>query len=78
MSHMLDLRGCSLQGHSVASLNPSMKIRRAVRYTEAEAAKQAAIASSADVAHIAEERQRESQKRVDVAFQVYRTHELSF
>ena len=70
MSHMLDLRGCSLQGHSVASLNPSMKIRRAVRYTEAEAAKQAAIASSADsVAHIAEERQRESQKRVDVAFQ---------
>jgi len=70
VSHMLDLRGCSLQGHSVASLNPSMKIRRAVRYTEAEAAKQAAIASSADsVAHIAEERQRESQKRVDIAMQ---------
>jgi len=70
VSHMLDLRGCSLKGHSIVSLNPNMRARRAIRLTEAEAARQRAISSNADAVYtLAEARRLDTEMRVNASIE---------
>eukprot|EP00940_MAST-03C_sp_MAST-3C-sp2_P000522 g522.t1 len=70
LSTMLDARGCSLQGHSLVHLSPSMQTRRAIRLTEAEAAKAAAVAREARaVAAAAEQRRVLAMERLNASIE---------